>query len=127
MDTHPKTYNMDILIIDDNLLVLKKLSFYLNKKGHKVIESSNAMEALGLVLKHQPDLVISDLLMPYVTGYELYKTLIYLIKAETKMLFITSLKDKYINDLDENISSDLIIKKPINYNFLDQKINAIAV
>ena len=46
---------MNILVIDDNLLVLKKLSYYLNKKGHKVIESTNAMEALSLVLKHQPD------------------------------------------------------------------------
>ena len=118
---------MNILVIDDNLLVLKKLSYYLNKKGHKVIESTNAMEALSLVLKHQPDLVISDLLMPYVTGNELYKTLNYLNKTDTKMLFITSLKDKYIHDLDEEISNELVLRKPLNYEHLDTKIAEMAL
>lgn len=113
---------MNIIVIDDNLLVLKKLSFYLNKKGHKVIESTNAMEALSLVLKHQPDLIITDLLMPYLTGNELYKTLNYLNKTKTKMLFITSLKDKYIEVLDDDINNDLVLKKPINYEHLDNKI-----
>lgn len=117
---------MNILIIDDNLLVLKKLSFYLTKKGHKVIESTNAMEALSLILKHQPDLVITDLLMPYVTGSELYKTLNYLNKTETKMLFITSLKDKYIKYLDKEIDNELVLRKPINYDHLDSKIREIA-
>ena len=117
---------MNILVIDDNLLVLKKLSFYLNKKGHNVIESTNAMEALSLVLKHQPDLVITDLLMPYITGNELYKTLNYLNKTETKMLFITSLKDKYIKDLDEELNNELVLKKPINYKHLDTKIAEMA-
>ncbi len=117
---------MKILVIDDNLLVIKKLSYYLNKKGHKVIESTNAMEALSLVLKHQPDLVISDLLMPYVTGNELYRTLNYLNKTETKMLFITSLKDKYIDDLDKEINKDLILKKPINYSHLDNMIQEMT-
>lgn len=117
---------MNILIIDDNLLVLKKLAFYLNKKGHKVIESTNAMEALSLILKHQPDLVITDLLMPYVTGSELYKTLNYLNKTETKMLFITSLKDKYIKYLDKEIDNDLVLRKPINYDHLDSKIQEVA-
>ena len=118
---------MNILIIDDNLLVLKKLSFYLNQKGHKVIESTNAMEALSLILKHQPDLVITDLLMPYVTGSELYKTLNYLNKTQTKMLFITSLKDKYIKYLDNEIDNDLVLRKPINYDHLDSKIQEVAL
>jgi|MDSY01.2.fsa_nt_gb DNA-binding response OmpR family regulator len=113
---------MKILILDDNILVLKKLSFYLNKKGHKIIESTNAMEALSLVLKHQPDLVITDLLMPYLTGSELYRTLSYFNKTETKMLFITSLKDKYIKELDKELNEELILKKPINYDHLDMKI-----
>lgn len=117
---------MNILVIDDNLLVLKKLSFYLNKKGHNVIESTSAMEALSLILKHQPDIVITDLLMPYVTGNELYKTLNYMNKTETKMIFITSLKDKYITDLDAELNKDLVLKKPINYAHLDSKIEEMA-
>lgn len=117
---------MKILIIDDNILVVKKIAFHLQKRGFETIESSNAMEALTLILKHQPDLVITDLLMPYVTGSELYKTLNFMNKVNTKMLFITSLKDEYIDDLDEELDKNLVLRKPINFDSLDSKIQALA-
>lgn len=116
---------MKILVIDDNILVVKKLSFYLQKKGHDVIESTSAMDALSMVLKYQPDLVITDLLMPYITGNELYRTLNHMNKTETKMLFITSLKEKYIEVLDKELNAELVIRKPINYTTLDSKIEAL--
>ena len=64
--------------------------------------------------------------MPYITGNELYKTLNYLNKTDTKILFITSLKDKYIKDLDEEISNELVLRKPLNYEHLDNKIAEVA-
>lgn len=84
------------------------------------------MEALTLILKHKPDLVITDLLMPYVTGSELYKTLNFMNKVKTKMLFITSLKDEYIDDLDDELDKNLVLRKPINFDSLDSKIQAMA-
>lgn len=117
---------MKILIIDDNILVVKKLSYHLQKRGYNTIESSNAMEALTLILKHQPDLVITDLLMPYVTGSELYKTLNFMNKVSTKMLFITSLKDQYIDDLDQELDKNLVLRKPINFESLDLKIQSMV-
>ena len=44
----------------------------------------------------------------------------------TKMLFITSLKDKYIKYLDKEIDNELVLRKPINYDHLDSKIKEIA-
>lgn len=117
---------MKIIVIDDNILVVKKLSFYLQKKGHQVIEATSAMDALPIILKHQPDLVITDLLMPYVTGNELYKTLNYMNKTQTKMLFITSLKEKYIEHLDKDLNEELVLRKPIDYPTLDSKIEALV-
>lgn len=117
---------MKIVVIDDNLLVLKKVSHFLRKNGHDVVESSNAMEGLSLILKHQPDVVVTDLLMPYVTGDELYKTLNFTHKVSPRMIFITSLKDKYIRELNENINKEDIIPKPINLSVLNNKINQIA-
>ncbi len=117
---------MKILVIDDNILVVKKISFYLQKQGHEIIETTSAMDALPKILKLQPDLVISDLLMPYVTGNELYKTLNNLNNSQTKMLFITSLKKKYLKDLDDQLDTNLVLTKPINYGNLDSKIAALV-
>lgn len=116
---------MKIVIVDDNILILKQLSRYLENKGHNVIENSNAMDALSDILKHQPDLVISDLLMPYLTGNELYETLNHTHKSQTKMLFITSLQDEYIKDMSDFLNQDNVIKKPLNFSQLDQKMNAL--
>lgn len=117
---------MKIVVIDDNLLVLKKLKHFLNKNGHIAFESSNAMEGLALILKHQPDIVISDLLMPYVTGGELFQTLNFMQQVAPKMLFITSLKAEYISDLNSEINHDHVIPKPIDLNILYKKIHQIA-
>ncbi len=116
---------MKILVIDDNVLVVKKLSYYLQKKGYDVIESTSAMDALPDILKYEPDLVISDLLMPYVSGNELYKSLNQMNNIPTKMLFITSLNEKYLSDLDGGVDENLVIRKPINYNTLDSKIASL--
>lgn len=116
---------MKIIIVDDNILVLKQLSRYLEKQGHFVIENSNAMDALRDILKYQPDLVISDLLMPYISGNELYDTLKFTGKSKTKMLFITSLQDKYLHEMGDIFTEDNILKKPLNFDLLNKKMNAI--
>jgi hypothetical protein len=43
------------------------------------------------------------------------------------MLFITSLKDKYIKYLDKEINNELVLRKPINYDHLDSKIQEVAL
>ena len=116
---------MEILIVDDNLLVIKQIRQFLENKGHKVIESSNAMEALSKVLLHQPDLVITDLLMPYITGNELFRTINQFSGKKTNILFITSLQEKFIRKLDDVLKDQKILKKPINLNELDKELNAI--
>lgn len=116
---------MKIIIVDDNILVLKQLGKHLQNQGHTVIENSNAMEALSNVLKHEPDLVISDILMPYLTGNELYKALSKKASTKTNMLFITSLQEKHISQLDTILTSDNVLQKPLNFKKLDQKIESM--
>lgn len=59
-----------VLVIDDNPTNRKSLTGLLGHAGHEVIQASNGAEALFLVQTEHPDVVISDVLMPLMDGYE---------------------------------------------------------
>jgi CheY-like chemotaxis protein len=59
-----------ILVIDDSPTNRKSLTRLLGHAGHEVIEATNGVEALALVQTEHPDVVISDVLMPLMDGYE---------------------------------------------------------
>lgn len=62
---------MKILIAEDEELTLKTLELRLKKDGHEVILARDGREALSNIEEHVPDLVISDIMMPYVSGLEI--------------------------------------------------------
>lgn len=62
---------LDILIVDDNVDATVLLAEFFKRIGHKVLTAFNGEEALGLFDKHHPDLVLLDIGMPVMNGYEL--------------------------------------------------------
>ncbi|MFZ6722892.1 EAL domain-containing protein [Undibacterium sp. Ji49W] len=59
-----------ILIVDDHALNRQFLAALLNFQHHKLLLASDGLEGLKLALQEHPDLVISDILMPHMNGYE---------------------------------------------------------
>lgn len=82
-----------IIIADDHPLILKGLQDFLTEKGHDVIAgASDGKEALKLILKHEPDVAVLDIRMPFLTGLEIASEL----KehgSKTKVVLITFEKD----------------------------------
>ncbi|SEN99626.1 PAS domain S-box-containing protein/diguanylate cyclase (GGDEF) domain-containing protein [Duganella sp. CF517] len=70
MSTPPKNDIATILIVDDHVLNREFLMTLLGYGGHRLLEASNGAEGLKMVLAERPDLVISDILMPNMDGYE---------------------------------------------------------
>jgi len=62
-----------VLIVNENLLVTKVLEPLIERSGYDVMSTDDALEVFDLVNDHQPDIVILDLLISYVTAYELIK------------------------------------------------------
>jgi len=83
-----------ILIVDDNIDTLRLLSNLLNKRGYKVRKAINGKIALMGVNAEAPDLVLLDVMMPVMNGYEVCKHLKSTPKtASIPVIFLTALDD----------------------------------
>jgi two-component system alkaline phosphatase synthesis response regulator PhoP len=60
-----------ILVVDDESHIVHVVSLKLKNNGYQVITASDGEEGLALALEHEPDLLITDYQMPYMTGLEL--------------------------------------------------------
>ncbi|SHN31166.1 PAS domain S-box-containing protein/diguanylate cyclase (GGDEF) domain-containing protein [Duganella sacchari] len=70
VSTPAKNDTATILIVDDHVLNREFLMTLLSYGGHRLLEAANGAEGLKMVLAEKPDLVISDILMPNMDGYE---------------------------------------------------------
>ncbi len=65
-----------ILLVEDELNIAKLFQYNLGKAGYACIHASNGAEGLALAQKEKPDLIISDIMMPYVDGYQFRENLL---------------------------------------------------
>jgi DNA-binding NarL/FixJ family response regulator len=64
---------LTILVVDDDLGTRLSISDYLELSGYSVITADNGQEALTMVEVHHPDLIVTDIVMPQMNGYELVR------------------------------------------------------
>lgn len=67
--------NDNILVVDDDPKILKILQHTLTKEGFKVITAASGEEALQTARQISPDLVLLDIMMPGMDGFETYQRL----------------------------------------------------
>lgn len=108
-----------ILIVDDERGMLFVLKKRLQVDGYQVIEASDGFIAFKKAKTEKPDLILSDLMMPYVNGKELAQKL----KADTEtknipIIFITAMMGVEMDKGDEEINIDghlyRIFAKPLH-------------
>ncbi|MBE0417642.1 MAG: response regulator [Coriobacteriia bacterium] len=59
-----------ILVVDDEPHIVKLVSFSLEQRGHEVFQASDAIAGLKMAAEEQPDLILLDVMMPIMTGYD---------------------------------------------------------
>lgn len=64
-----------ILVVDDEPPIVRLMEFILARQGHEMLVAVNGEEALEKVRAHHPDLVLLDIMMPRIDGYEVARTL----------------------------------------------------
>lgn len=59
-----------ILVVDDEPHIRRLVSFSLQKRDHEVLEAGDGPTGIALAKEHHPDLILMDVMMPVMTGFE---------------------------------------------------------
>ncbi len=115
--SEPERGKQTVLVIDDNQEILALLSDSLN--DYNVITASSADEGLALVTQRQPDLIITDVMMPGADGFELTRQIKSNIHTRYIPLIILSAKNSTKERVDGIESgADVYIGKPFSLSYL---------
>jgi len=113
-----------VLVVDDEFEIRDVLSRFLTEEGYEIILASNGEEALELVERENPQVVLLDILMPGIGGIETCKRL----KENEKTRFIpvimaTALWDKLSEAIDAGAED--FVTKPFNLTELSHRVESI--
>jgi two-component system alkaline phosphatase synthesis response regulator PhoP len=115
-----------ILIADDEPDILEIIKFNLQGEGYEVFTAKNGDEAIDLAKKHQPDLIILDIMMPGKNGIEVCNILRSQPSfKDTLIIFLTALSDEGTEVRGLETGADDYLAKPIGTKVLISKVNAL--
>jgi DNA-binding response OmpR family regulator len=112
-----------ILVIDDDSAVTDLLSLLLKSQGFDVTATNNSTEGLNLVRENQPDLVVLDLMMPEVDGWEVCKA----VRAfsDVPIIVLSALNDPSMIASVLDSGADDYLTKPTPSRVLVAHINRL--
>jgi len=106
-----------VLLVEDDVDILELLDTTLSIQQYRVVTAQNGREALGIVQKELPRLVIADIMMPHLDGYGLVHRL--KINPETRHIPVVFITATYVASEDREFALKIgvarIIPKPINF------------
>lgn len=113
-----------ILIVDDDPRVREILSLYFNKENFAVLTASTGEEALKLIKTNPPQLIILDIMLPRMDGWEVCRVLRNQ-KVETPVLMLTAKTEDYEKIIGLDIGADDYVEKPFNPVEIVSRVKAI--
>ena len=115
-----------ILVVDDEIYIVHILDFSLGMEGYEVVTALDGEQALEKLKVEKPDLIVLDIMMPKLDGYEVCKA----IKSDpvTRQIPVILLSAKGRNvdqKMGFDVGADDYITKPFSPRKLVERINAI--
>jgi|SRR5262245_15346148 len=119
-------YQGKVLVVDDEVYILHILDFILGAESYDVVTATNGEQALQKVRDEKPDLVILDIMMPKLDGYETCR----MIKNDnaTKhipVILLTAKGREIDQKLGREVGANDYITKPFSPNKLIERVQAI--
>lgn len=104
-----------VLVCDDELMNRKLASKILKKEGYDVLEATNGQEAIDLLQNNRIDLILMDLMMPKMDGYEAIKIIKKDVNTSTiPLIIISALSDKEAINKGLSLSAYEYLTKPFD-------------
>ena len=115
-----------ILIADDNEQNRELLEAYLSDEDHEIIMSVDGQQTVEVAQKEQPDLILLDIMMPKMSGYEVCQKLRSDPETENiPILMVTALKE--MGDIEKAVAAgaDDFLTKPVNRLELKTRVRSL--
>ena len=112
-----------ILVVDDERNIVDLVRLYLEKEGLGVVAAADGEEALAIHARLDPDLVVLDLMLPKVDGYEVCRAI--RRRGETPILMLTARADDVDAIVGLELGADDYVTKPFDPRLLVARVKAI--
>ncbi|MBQ6560204.1 MAG: response regulator transcription factor [Erysipelotrichaceae bacterium] len=112
-----------LLIVDDEAKIREMIAKYASHEGHEVVLACNGKEALKLFQNDEFDVVIMDIMMPEMDGYETLKKMKEI--RDVHCIFLTALGEEYNRVYGFDVGGEDYVTKPFSLKELMMRINVI--
>jgi DNA-binding response OmpR family regulator len=122
-DSFESTAPQIILVVDDEARMRRFIRMNLELEGYQVVEAENGVQALDQIRKYTPDLVIMDVMMPEMDGFETLGMLREISTVPVILLTVRSEEEDITRGL--NLGADDYITKPFSPRELNSRVAAV--
>ncbi len=118
---------MKVLVCEDDEMVLKMVEFKLQKEGHEVFLANDGKEAIEKIQSIKPDIIITDIMMPYLTGLEIVHKVRKEMGLNIPIIIVSSIGlEKTVLEAFQ-LGADDFITKPFSPNELSVRVKKLLL
>jgi DNA-binding response OmpR family regulator len=115
---------MRILVVDDDPPSVKMISFLLREEGYEVVSADNGESALELLDREAPDLVVLDVMMPHLDGFEVCRRIRQ--KQDVPVIFLSAKGETVDKVAGLELGADDYLAKPFEPSELLARVKAVT-
>ena len=112
-----------IMVVDDEKRLVSLVESYLTQEGYRVVSANNGVEALPIASREKPDLIILDIMMPEMDGYEFMRA--HRTEVDTPIILLTARVDDEERVIGLELGADDYITKPFRPRELVARVRAV--
>ena len=112
-----------VLVVDDDVNLREMMRLYLEREGYRVVEAANGRDALYVARYEKPDLVLLDLMMPEMGGYDFMR--LFTKESDTPVIMLTAKLEESDKVAGLELGADDYVTKPFGVQELIARVRAV--
>ncbi|WP_339919691.1 response regulator transcription factor [uncultured Flavobacterium sp.] len=114
-----------ILLAEDNSMLSLLLKFRLEKEGYELLIAENGKESIALIEEHSPELILTDIMMPFISGLEVISHVRNTLFAKTPIIVFSASGQEEVVLKAFKLGANDFMSKPFSPNELMNRVQRI--